>query len=72
MLDFKILCMRMRICVSDFGLTKAKGRHFWQIAIESPEEERGRISLIGRMRVDEMGVARCGDLTMISERSYEG
>jgi hypothetical protein len=64
--------MRMRICVSDLGFTKAKGRHFWQIAIESPEEESARISLMGRMRVDEMGVARWGDLTMIRERSSEG
>lgn len=60
----------MRIWVSDLGLTNARGKHFWHTATESPES--GRIYLMGRMSVDEIGVALCGDLTIIRESSYVG
>lgn len=64
--------MSILICVYDFGLTKQRGRHFWQIAIESLDCESGFTSLIGRMSVEGMGVALCGALTMISDSSSVG
>lgn len=41
------------------------------MATESPDES-GRIYLMGSMSVDDMGVALCGDLTMMSDSSSVG
>lgn len=63
--------MRMRIWVSDFGLTRQRGRHLWQMARESFDWS-GLTSLIGRIRVEGMGVARWGCLMIMRESSSVG
>jgi hypothetical protein len=55
-LDFNILCIKILIWASDFGLTRHKGRHLLQMAIESLDDI-GRIYFIGRMNVEDIGVA---------------
>ena len=63
--------MMIFIYISDLGLTRHRGQHFWQTAILSPDC-RGLTSLRGRMRVDGMGVTLCGALRMMRERLSVG
>ena len=70
-LDFNILCINILIWAYDFGFTRHRGIHLLQIAIES-FDDIGLIYLIGSMNVEDIGVALCGDLTMISDSSSLG